>query len=198
MPRSNPEQVYREANLSGGRRGHRGSRTSRVRRSARCGSAWSGRSIGLDVRPPVMKVAAGSGRANDIIGDSHPRCASNSSFVTSKSGASTLAMARRRTRAGAPAVWHRECWASAETVSADVDRYSFSLSTRPALSEWPRCAQSFCCSGVIGVGVAPAGRDYCDRDSRERLTRLGPEGPSHECRTADAERLARWRDRNRP
>src|SRR5207247_7765923 len=35
----------------------------------------------------------------------------------------------------------------------------FGLSSRPALSECPRCAQSFCCSGVIGVGVSPAGTE---------------------------------------
>ncbi len=29
----------------------------------------------------------------------------------------------------------------------------------PALSECPRCAQSRCCSGVIGVGVSPAGTE---------------------------------------
>ena len=35
----------------------------------------------------------------------------------------------------------------------------FGVSGRPALSECPRCAQSFCCSGVIGVGVSPAGTE---------------------------------------
>src|SRR6478672_4822872 len=35
----------------------------------------------------------------------------------------------------------------------------FGSSSRPALSECPRCAQSFCCSGVIGVGVSSAGTE---------------------------------------
>jgi hypothetical protein len=29
----------------------------------------------------------------------------------------------------------------------------------PHFSECPRCAQFFCCSGVIGVGVSPAGTE---------------------------------------
>ena len=32
-------------------------------------------------------------------------------------------------------------------------------SCRPAFSAWPRCAHSFCCSGVIWVGVSPAGTE---------------------------------------
>ena len=47
---------------------------------------------------------AGPGR---ILSDSRPRCASSSSFVTSKSGASPSAMARRRTRS-----WCTGCMAS--------------------------------------------------------------------------------------
>src|SRR6266699_1775663 len=43
------------------------------------------------------------------------------------------------------------------TKRADYFLYILGCSGLPARSAWPRCAQSSCCSGVIEVGVSPAG-----------------------------------------
>jgi hypothetical protein len=45
------------------------------------------------------------------------------------------------------------------TKKADYFLYILDCSGLPARSAWPRWAQSSCCSGVIEVGVSPAGTE---------------------------------------